>query len=111
MIKLVVAREYEYTLKAEKGKENPTIFKLKTLTPEDMVKIDDISFDYNGQGGVSKIKLGSSILKRVELGIIGWNLKEECTVENKRRLPIIVIKELSSELIETSSIKEEEIKN
>jgi len=111
MIKLQASREYRYVLKAEKGKADATEFTLKTLTPEDMLRIEDESFDYDVQQGKSKVRIGSSVLKRVEIGVIGWNLKEECTIENKRKLPVEVIKELSSELVETSYIKDEEVKN
>ena len=118
MIKLVMVREYEYIPKSEKdkSKEEQTIFKLKTLTSEDKLIIEDGSTDYDAESKQLKLLIGTSILKRVMVGLIGWNLKENnldisFTKENIKKLPIDILKELSEELISSSVLTATEEKN
>ena len=107
----------EYTLKAEKGNPNASVFLLKEITCGVSFRVQNEA-TYIDDKGKYRVKLGEAQKIQLTSCLVGWrNVKNkkgedlEFTIENVMKLPPKVQTELNEEINFISMPKDDEVKN
>lgn len=104
-----------YILSDQEGEEQPAKIKIKPLNGEQYMEV----FTESEQSRNGDLKLtGLGMKMALRYGIIGWenifdenNKKVKFSPHNIKMLPMVVLAEVASEIINRSTPDEEELKN
>jgi len=107
----------EYTLKAEKGNPNASVFLLKEITCGVSFRVQNEA-TYIDDKGKYRVKLGEAQKIQLTSCLVGWrNVKNKkgedlaFTTENVLKLPVQIQNELNNEINFISMPKDDEVKN